>query len=275
MKNLDISSKKPLDQARGCLKPATHRGFAVTAGIAFFLATGGVAIAQDSGSAAPAEDPVVSAEVARLQDLNLILRQSKLGEDILILDREVARAEALKALITEIGPDGFRAAYPELAAALEGSPIMLRAEKEVAELAAELAAVTAPAAEPAPQASAAVPRSDGSDLLRGGKPEQGVGDVANDLTDQTAAVAALMEELAKSSAAVTQDAPLMGGGEPPSLREIHGLSGEYEAVVSQGSERIQVIKGDSLPGGFVVEAIGENWIDLRRGEETVRLNIRG
>lgn len=274
MKNLDTSSVSPLFKGQDDLKPAGRRAFTATAGLAFSLALGGIASAQDSGSAAPAEDPVVSAEVARLQDLDLIMRQSKLGEDILILDREVARAEALKALITEIGPDGFRAAYPELAAALEGSPMMLRAEKEVAELAAELAAVTAPAAVPAPEASAAVPRSDGSDLLRGGEPAQGVGDIANDLTDQTAAVAALMEELAKTPVAATQDAPLMGG-EPPSLREIHGLSGEYEAVVSQGSERMQVIKGDVLPGGFTVEAIGENWIDLRKGEETVRLNIRG
>lgn len=235
--------------------------------IAICLTFSSLAHAQEDTAAAPPEDPVVSSEVARLQELDLILRQSKLGEDILILDREVARAAALKALIAEIGPDGFRAAYPELAAALENSPMMLRAEKEVAELSAELAAVTAPPASTVPAANAPALRNDGSDLLRGAsaEPKQAVIPDVPEAPEATAPDNDTDEDFA---------APLMPE-DPPSLREIHGLSGSYQAVVALGSERTLVIKGDTLPGGYTVEEIGESWIDLRKDEETVRLNIRG
>lgn len=263
MKNLLSST---IHSAFGAVRPRRGSFLVMGAGFALAASLGAAANAQEAAPAPGADDPIVAGEVARLKDLDLILRQSKIGEDILILDREVARAEALKALIAEIGPDGFRAAYPELAAALENSPMMLRAEKDVAELAAEIQALTAPPSTEAPKASVPGPRSDGSDLLRG--------------TPAEAVAEAEIPEIPDPAPPTIAEAPNMAEApilppDPPSLREIHGLSGNFQAVVTQGSERMLVMKGDTLPGGLLVKEIGESWIELGKDDETVRLNIRG
>lgn len=263
------------EKTRRALLPST---FAAAAALAGVMATAPLAASAQEDAAridaieAPAaripseiEDPMVSEEVDRLDRAGLIQRQSRIGEDILVLDRDIRRAEAVKALVAQMGYEAFSAAYPDLAASFAESPILLQAEIDALALQRELDRARKGETE-APEAPArTAPRSDGSDFFQ----------IPVQPSEARAPVEPPAETGADVDAAV--DIPATAGDRdiPISLREIYGSTGRFFAVIAHGTDRIRVEAGDELPGDTMIEDVGENWIDVKRRGETVRIFIRG
>ena len=59
---------------------------------------------------------------------DVIKRQAKISEDLLIMGREIALIDTISGIVETIGIEGLREIYPELAARVEGTPIALKAE---------------------------------------------------------------------------------------------------------------------------------------------------
>ncbi|WP_411840057.1 hypothetical protein [Paracoccus sp. ME4] len=232
-------------------------------------------------------DPVVAAELRRLDAMGTLERQASMGEDILIIDREIKRAEAIERLIGYLGADGFKLHYPMLAQQLENSPIMLTADLERHKLLGEIEVAKAgPTAKEATTAPAA--RDDGSSFLEGGaiampeavsevtQPSALLGpdgkfspEVARLLADEIrkiAAETAKIEEIAASSA---------GRVRGLSLRGVHGTGDALVAVLSRDGEQMVAKVGDKLPDDTVVEAIDLESITLLRSGSVVKLDLGG
>jgi hypothetical protein len=212
-----------------------------------------------------AEDPMVSREVDRLDEAGLIERQSRIGEDILVLDREIRRAEAVKALVAQMGYEAFLSAYPDLAAAFAESPILLQAEIDRLELLRTLERARSGEPEAEARPARTTPRDDGGDFFRIPSPP-----AAEEAPVEVPVDASRGAPSEGDSPAMSEDRDI-----PISLREIYGSSGRFFAIIAHGAERIRVEAGDELPGETLIEAVGENWVDVKRRGETVRIFIRG
>ena len=254
-----------------------------------------VSATEDADAVARAYADIVDAyakkETDRLDRTNIVEEQSRIGEDILIIDRQTQRAEAIDKLVAYLGSDAFRKLYPDLAATLDNSPILLRADKDRADLELSLKATQteienfgmeeeAEVGEPAPVA-----------ITEDGKLNPIIIDAVNAMIAErdaaveekiaTAREEAAQEVLEQISAGRfmggnPEDAGEMGYTAPPpvSLREIYGSGGKFTAVILEGSERSRIYEGDILNDGGEVEKITENTVVIRHGEELTTLKLR-
>jgi hypothetical protein len=229
-------------------------GRAVSLTIATILSSS-AAMAQDSKLPAdPAPiDTVVEQEVARLDENGYIARQSRLGEDILLLGQELQRLQALKTLVEEIGPEAFRRAFPDYADMLADSPLMLQAEIEVVELRREL-----------------------KDIIEGkaGVEVQAAAPAENPIRDMPSPPVSVSpaETLLRAEAETPFETDAVAA---ISLRSVYGLGDDLTAVVVFQNERIEVEVGDTVTEGLVVEEITSDSILLMKQGEPFRLFLRG
>ncbi len=205
-------------------------------------------------------EPVTAEEVKRLDRLGVLTRQKAVGEDILIIERELRRAETINGLIDLMGVEGFKKSFPDLYDLMKDSPVMLQAEIKHTELSHDLTAAKIPPGErdkePEPEP---VRRDDGSSFFAMPQAEAPGMDLA-DLDMPVRDVEVPVPEV--------QEAPI-------SLREIYGSGSDYYAIITHGDERIRVTAGDELPGNTKVISVGDSYIDLIRNDREIRIRIQG
>lgn len=122
--------------------------------------------APPSASADEHIDPMVRDEVARLQDSGVIGLQSRIGTDLIAIERLQRRAEALRGLMSVLGTDGLRQFDPELYASMSNSPIFLSQRLEEIKLRREVDdELRGRRAEPGADVDAPPMPMDGSDIF--------------------------------------------------------------------------------------------------------------
>ena len=239
---------------------------------------------------AASTDAVTQENIDVLTRSGIIERQARIGEELLIIEREIRRVQQIQTLMEIIGYEGVLTLYPEMADVIEGSPLEIRARLRQAELERDLqealnpgtdeangqttagAGGDVPLAHPTGIMDAPVaPRPDGeptaTEQMEQADP-QGFETALEEARQQIMAeMQAELERLTSSGDAQS--------AQPISLREIYGSPGNLRAVVFHGAERIQVREGDTLPGGVTVRAIGQDYIDLDRSGREIRLSLRG
>jgi hypothetical protein len=183
------------------------------------------------------QDPITFEATELLDESGLLARQSRLGEGILILDRQLRHAEAIERLIQVLGPDAL----------IEVSPgeFMRFLQKELDQMSAQ--PVAAAQAQPA--------RSDGSELI--------------DQIDQR------LTEIEGERSYSKQEIEADTEGEPRqiSVREIFGTGSDLSAILQYGPDRVRIRTGDSLLGGVqIVSVERDSVLIVRRGQE-LRLQL--
>jgi len=215
-------------------------------------------------------DVFVRDDVERLDRGGLLQRQNKVGEDSLIMDREIARTSKIKSLIADLGVEGFRAAYPELYREIKSSPMVLESEIRFHELQHDLKKAKLGPEEvkkvetppPAPQ-----PRDDGSSVFQ--MPQNAV--VQPERPERPVRPSAAIAE-AEAEAARKKDEE----AKAVSVREIYGSQGNYIAVVLHGKdEKIRVRSGDILPNNTLIKEIDAKSVTVVRDGKELVLGING
>lgn len=202
-------------------------------------------------AAAQVTDPITADSADLLDESGLLARQSRLGEGVLILERQLQHAEAVERLIDVLGPDAMIEVAPGEFLRFSDTPAGLRAKIEMVRLRRELEALTAPSA---PPAEARPARSDGSELI--------------ELIDRR------LTELTGAETGPDETGPDETGPDPAearliSVREIFGTAGDLSAVLMYGPDRVRVREGDALIGGVRVLSVeAEGVLISRRGQET-------
>ncbi|PTX52369.1 type IV pilus biogenesis protein PilP [Gemmobacter caeni] len=192
---------------------------------------------------AQAQDPVTAEAVDLLDESGLIARQSRLGEGVIILDRQLRHAEAVEKLIRLLGPDAMIEVAPGEFMRFADTPAGLRARVEMLKLEQEIRQMSEPP--PAPVAAGPA-RSDGSELV--------------ELIDKR------ISELADPSPDAAT--PENGGDRQIFVREIFGVGAELSAVLQYGADRVRVSTGDALPGEVRILSIERDGVRIiRRGQE--------
>ncbi|MBW3243604.1 hypothetical protein KUV57_13100 [Epibacterium sp. DP7N7-1] len=229
-------------------------------------------------------DQISREDLERLDRLGVVGAQARIGEDILIINQHIRRAAAIKSLIGYLGVEGFRLQYPQLAAELKDSPILLEADLNKAQILADIRAANSDEKEVKPVPK---PRDDGSsffdqtstnppNLSPSGRPLPNGQGNTKELDPMIAALIAA--EVDKATEDLVHEEALVKPSNdyvPISLREVYGLSGELHAIIIHGEERIRVRAGDKLPNDTLIQSIEPDVITiLRRGQET-QIRIRG
>lgn len=228
-----------------------------------------------------AVDPVAKADLERLDREGVVGKQARLGEEILIINRQIRRAEAIKELLGYLGVEGFKKEYPELAEQLKDSPILLEADLNRAKILAEIAAIGTEE-----EAKPLAARDDGSSFFSQNglaMPRDTPIATPSLFTEEGELDPALSEiiaqKVAEATAKLAENAPIDTGAsaaaQPISLREVYGLSGSLYAIIVYGDERIRVAEGDELPSGVQVKAIDPDSITILRDGVETRIQIKG
>lgn len=190
-------------------------------------------------------DPITTEATELLDESGLLSRQSRLGEGILILDRQLQHAEAIEKLIEVLGPDATIEVAPGEFLRFSDTPAGLRAQIEMVRLKKELEGLNAPAAA---AADARPARSDGAELM--------------EIIDRRLSELTEAEESEPASPSPEGEARLI------SVREIFGTAGDLSAVLRYGADRVRVREGDSLIGGVRILTIQPDGVRVsRRGQE--------
>jgi len=198
------------------------------------------------------QDPITLEATGLLDESGLLARQSRLGEGILILDRQLRHAEAIERLIQVLGPDAMIEVAPGEFMRFADTPAGMRARIEMGRLQKELDQMSAPS----PAAAQAQPaRSDGSELIE--------------------RIDRRLSELEGQRSEPDQDRTSEPEGEarPISVREIFGTGSDLSAILQYGPDRIRVRTGDALVGGVrIVSVERDGVLIIRRGQE-LRLHL--
>jgi len=281
--NVDAVDEVALDGARTVGEIADDLTKQVeTIGRLAEVLTGGAAVERNLPDSI---DPIAREDLDRLDRLGVVGAQARIGEDILIIDRQIRRAEAIQTLIGYLGVEGFKLQYPHLAADLKDSPILLQADLTKAQLLAEIRAANSDeeVVKDVPQ-----PRDDGSSffdqasmqppqLSPSGRPLP-TGDNSAKTLDP--AITALIEaEVAKATERLMEETESEVEPEPEyvpiSLREVYGLNGELYAIIIHGEERIRVRAGDRLPNDTLIQSIEPDAMTILRRGQVTKIRIRG
>ena len=105
---------------------------------------------------------ITNAATELLDESGVLARQSRLGEGVLLLDRQLRHAEAIEKLIEVLGPDALIEVAPGEFLRFSDTPAGMRARLEMMRLQRELDQMAAPVT---PAAGAQPARNDGSDLI--------------------------------------------------------------------------------------------------------------
>jgi type IV pilus biogenesis protein PilP len=190
-------------------------------------------------------DPITAEATGLIDGSGLLARQSRIGEGVILLERQLRHAETIGKLIELLGPDAEIEVAPGEFMRFSETPAGLRARIEMARLQRELERMSAPTQE-VPSARPA--RDDGSDLI--------------ELIDR---------RLTQLERAGTEETPQEEGTEqarPLSLREIFGSGTDLSAILQYGADRVRVRAGDSLIGGLRVLSVEPDGVRVtQRGQE--------
>lgn len=204
-----------------------------------------LALAAGLPAVAQVTDPITAESAELLDESGLLARQSRLGEGVLILDRQLQHAEAIERLIEVLGPDAMIEVAPGEFLRFSDTPAGLRAKIEMVRLRKELEGLTAPAA---PPAEARPARNDGSDLM--------------EMIDQR------LSELSQEGQETADAEPDLSEVRMISVREIFGTPDDLSAVLRYGPDRVRVQEGDALIGGVrVLDIRADGVLISRRGQE--------
>jgi hypothetical protein len=198
------------------------------------------------------QDPITFEATELLDESGLLARQSRLGEGILILDRQLRHAEAIERLIQVLGPDALIEVSPGEFMRFADTPAGMRARIEMVRLQKELDQMSA---QPVAAAQAQPARSDGSELI--------------DQIDQR------LTEIEGERSYSKQEIEADTEGEPRqiSVREIFGTGSDLSAILQYGPDRVRIRTGDSLLGGVqIVSVERDSVLIVRRGQE-LRLQL--
>lgn len=253
-------------------------------------------------------DPFSASESADLVASGVIERQEQLSESLLLLSRQRALASAIDELALQLGPDAKIEIAPGRFANIENTPAGIRARIEMEKLQQELNEILAEN-EPEPEVDPAEmvtpddlialqqqiestltemlddrisalntqpaplgrPRADGGSFMQ--LPGSSGRGIPAEQYAQQRTVQAEMEP--------RQQLNLEPEPEPepeiirPSLREVLGSGGRFVAFVNLQGEKIRVIEGDVLPGGFRVMEIGEGSITYDVNGDVITDEIPG
>ena len=196
-------------------------------------------------AAAQATDPITAEATGLIDESGLLARQSRIGEGVLLLERQLRHAEAIGKLIELLGPDAEIEVAPGEFMRFSETPAGLRARIEMARLQRELERMSAPAPE---VVSARPARDDGSDLI--------------DLIDRR------LTQLEQAGTEPPPQEERVEQARPLSLREIFGAGSDLSAILQYGADRVRVRPGDSLIGGLRVLAVEPDGVRVtQRGQE--------
>ena len=178
----------------------------------------------------PGEDPVAAWKEALIEDTGLLARQSEISESILLIERQIRRAELLARLLALVGPDAPIETAPGVFERFGDSPAGRR-------IAAEMAESDLDAQKRLLELRLEIVRS-GAELARQAAPPP--------------PEAAPVPEAATLAPPPTSEPVL---NDRPALEEISGFAGTRWAVFRFGDERVRAKAGDTLPNGARVSAI--------------------
>lgn len=178
----------------------------------------------------PGEDPVAAWKEALIEDTGLLARQSEISESILLIERQIRRAELLARLLALVGPDAPIETAPGVFERFGDSPAGRR-------IAAEMAESDLDAQKRLLELRLEIVRS-GAELARQAAPPP--------------PEAAPVPEAATPAPPPTSEPVL---NDRPALEEISGFAGTRWAVFRFGDERVRAKAGDTLPNGARVSAI--------------------
>jgi hypothetical protein len=198
------------------------------------------------------QDPITFEATELLDESGLLARQSRLGEGILILDRQLRHAEAIERLIQVLGPDALIEVSPGEFMRFADTPAGMRARIKMVRLQKELDQMSA---QPVAAAQAQPARSDGSELID--QIDQRLTEIEGERSDSKQEIEADTE------------------GEPRqiSVREIFGTGSDLSAILQYGPDRVRIRTGDSLLGGVqIVSVERDSVLIVRRGQE-LRLQL--
>ena len=193
-----------------------------------------------------ATDPITTEATALIDESGLLTRQSRIGEGVLLLERQLRHAETIGKLIELLGPDAEIEVAPGEFMRFSETPAGLRARIEMARLQRELEQMSAPP----PSAVGAQPaRDDGSELI--------------EMIDQR------LTQLEQAGVEASPgDQPPGEQTRPLSVREIFGSGADLSAILQYGPDRVRVRAGDSLIGGLRIISIEADGVRVnQRGQE--------
>lgn len=234
-------------------------------------------------------DGVTSERVEELIDGGIIDRQARIGEDMLVIGREVERIQAIRDLLSLLGVEGLRAHYPDLAESLEGSPLVLSSRITEAELEAELEEALSrdEDADDLLDVTSSVAPVGGDTLMDapvrtdGESTEPAENEIDNLRQDLEQMMQASRQEITRNIMAELdgrlpeQEEQRRERPREISLREIYGARGEYRAIIRFGDRRVQVREGDELPGDITIEEIGSDYLETMSRGEIERFDLSG
>lgn len=187
-------------------------------------------------------DPVTEEAVDLIEESGVLARQSRLGEGVLILERQLQHARAIESLIAVLGPDALIEVAPGEIVSFSDTPAGLRAQIEMEKLKRELEQITAG---PTAPLQAQPPRRDGTERVN---------------TTST------LEQPEEAEPRISDDP------DPQiTVREIFGVAGDLTAVLGYRQGRVRVREGESLPGGVRIISIDANGVLLRVGGQQTYL----
>lgn len=208
--------------------------------------------AQEGGSS----DPVTAGAAELLEQSGVIVRQSRLGEGLLILERQLRHAEAIERLVNLLGPDAMIEVAPGQFRNFADTPAGIRARIELMRLEREYQDITKPPpTSQGPQAS----RDDGSSV------------------DIEAMIERRLSEMSPSQpqTQATPEAPREDPIPPISLREIYGSGDDLMAILQFGEDLVRVRSGDVLGRGVHVVRVERNGVRIERLGQEFLLSIPG
>lgn len=195
---------------------------------------------------AQATDPITTEATDLIDESGLLSRQSRIGEGVLLLERQLRHAETIEKLIELLGPDAEIEVAPGEFMRFSDTPAGLRARIEMARLQRELELMSAP---PVATGAAQPARDDGSELI--------------ERIDQR------LTELERAGfEADAGGQPTEEQARPLSVREIFGSGADLSAILQYGPDRVRVRSGDSLIGGLRVLSVEPDGVRVtQRGQE--------
>lgn len=196
----------------------------------------------------PGEDPVAAWKEALIEDTGLLARQSEISESILLIERQIRRAELLARLLALVGPDAAIETAPGVFERFGDSPAGRR-------IAAEMAESDLDAKKRLLELRLEIVRS-GAELARQAAPPP--------------PEAAPVPEAATPAPPPASEPDRRGH---PVLEEISGFAGTRWAVFRFGGERIRARAGDTLPNGARVSALDWDAAELEFDGEIARWRI--
>lgn len=246
----------------------------------------------------PAAAPGGDVPVLAVPDDSLIERQSRIGEDALILEREIEMVNKLNELISRVGFDAALEMWPEMAHRFRSSPMVLESQIRTVQLARDLEVELAggPDAVKAAEERAAAEAASANAGWTGANPYAGAGGTglmgpvnaplapgAVGVDDNGQPIGPDGQPVETIEAMidrkVNEQLAMQAAEAPPepesvslsyAVSEIFGVNGEMNAIIiarGDGEDRrVKAFAGDKLPGGEDVIRIGSDGVVIRDAE---------